>query len=131
VFLTGLVSREEKRMPEANSNLRITAKIRPASKPGSVKAHADVRIDFAASTLEIFGLSIVRHDPDKPAWVSYPQRAGGKDSKKYFSIVKLTGVLHDTICAAVLQEFEQMPAKDHGGVPHAQIPREPGDEVPF
>src|SRR5713101_2053651 len=118
-------------MPDANSSLRITVTLRAASKPGSVKAHVDVRIDFAASTLEIFGLSIVRHDPDKPAWVSYPQRAGGTDSKKYFSIVKLTGVLHDKVCAAVLQEFERTPATDRGGVPRAQIPREPGEEVPF
>lgn len=111
-------------------NLRIAiTSLRAASKPGSVKAHADVRIDFSASTLEIFGVSVVQHDPAKPAWVSYPQRAG-KDAKKYFAIVKLTGVLHDKLCAAVLDEWERT-ASDRGGVPRAQIPREPGDEAPF
>ncbi len=115
-------------------NLRITVtSLRAASKPGSVKAHADVRIDFSASSLEIFGASIVQHDPAKPAWVSYPQRAG-KDATKYFAVVKLTGVLHDKVCAAVLHEYERTSAaaSDRGGVvPRAQIPREPGDEVPF
>lgn len=111
-------------------DLRITVTIHAASKPGSVKAHADVRIDFSASSLEIFGVSIVQQDPSKPAWVSYPQRAG-KDAKKYFAIVKVTGVLHDKICAAVLHEWERVRASDRSGVPRAQIPREPGDEVPF
>jgi len=119
-------------MPDANSNLPITVTIRAASKPGSVKAHADVRVEFSSSSLEIFGVSIVQHDPAKPAWVSYPQRAG-KDAKKYFAIVKVTGVLHDKICAAVLHEWERLPASasDRGGVPRAQIPREPGGEAPF
>jgi hypothetical protein len=116
-------------------NLRITVTIRAASKPGSVKAHADVRVEFSSSSLEIFGVSIVQHDPAKPAWVSYPQRAG-KGAKKYFAIVKLTGVLHDKICAVVLEEWKRTPApatsaSNHGGVPRAQIPREPGDEAPF
>ena len=120
-------------MSDANSNLRITIiSLRAASKPGAVKAHADVRVEFSSSGLEIFGLSIVQHDPAKTAWVSYPQRAG-RDAKKYFAVVKVTGVLHDKICAAVLQEWERMPApaSNRGGVPRAQIPREPGDEAPF
>ena len=121
-------------MPDTNSNLRITVTIRAASKPGSVKAHADVRVEFSSSALEIFGVSIVQQDSAKPAWVSYPQRPG-KDAKKYFPIVKLTGVLHDKICAAVLREWERMPAptSDRGAVPRAQMPREPGDEdsIPF
>ena len=121
-------------MFDANSDLRITVtSLRAASKPGAVKAHADVRVEFSSSSLEIFGVSIVQHDPAKPAWVSYPQRAG-KDAKKYFAIVKLTGMLYEKICAAVLHDWERMPAsaRDHrGGVPRAQIPREPGDEAPF
>lgn len=117
----------------ANSNLpRITVTIRAASKPGSVKAHADVRVEFSSSSLEIFGVSVVQHDPAKPAWVSYPQRPG-KDAKKYFPIVKLTGVLNDKICAAILDEWKRIsaPASDRGGVPRAHMAREPGDEAAF
>lgn len=119
--------------PAAVSNPRITVALRAASKPGAVKAHGDVRIQFAQSTLEIFGLSVVRHDREKPAWVSYPQRAS-KDGKKYFAVVKLTGTLHEKICSAVLAEWEKAQARssDHGGAPHAQISQEPGDDsIPF
>lgn len=116
---------------EKTENLRITVTLRTASKPGSVKAHADVRVDFPASSLEVFGVSIVQHDSAKPAWVSYPQRAD-KNGKKYFSIVKLTGVLHDKICSTVLSEFERIQTAGGAAVPRAQIPaREPGDDIPF
>jgi len=115
----------------SNSNLKINVTLRGASKPGSVKAYADVHVEFSSSSLEIFGASIVQHDPQKPAWVSYPQRAG-KDGKKYFPIVRVSGMLHEKICAAVLREFEQMPASNNGAVPRAQIPHEPGDDsIPF
>lgn len=120
-------------MPDSNSNSRITVTLRAASKPGAVKAYADLRVEFSASTLEIFGVSVVQHDPAKPAWVSYPQRSG-KESKKYFPIVRATGALHESICGAVLREWQQTSAKasDPGGVPRAQIPREPGeDSIPF
>jgi hypothetical protein len=117
-------------MTDTNSNLRITVTLRAASKPGAVRAHADIVIDTGSSKIEICGLSVVKHDPEKPAWVSYPQRPG-KDAKKYFPIVKLTGVLHDKISAAVLAEWERMSAAPAGAVPRAQSRRQPGDEAPF
>lgn len=94
-------------MPVVDSNPKISVALRLAPKPGNIKAHADARVDFASSGFDIFGLSVVQHDPERPAWVSYPQRAG-KDTKKYFPIVKITGALHEKICAAVLQEFERV-----------------------
>ena len=100
------MSSELSQRSAAVSNEKITVTLRPAAKPGAVKAHADVRIEFAHFTVEIFGLSIVQHDPQKPAWVSYPQRIG-KNGKKYFPIVRVSGKLHDAICAAVLSEFER------------------------
>lgn len=119
-------------MPDANSNLRITVTLRAASKPSSIKAHADIVIDTGSSKIEVSGLSVIKHDPEKPAWVSYPQRPG-KDGKKYFSIVRVTGTLHEKISAAVLREWERAStlASDRGAVPHAHIPREPGEEAPF
>jgi hypothetical protein len=71
-------------MPDANSNLRITVMLRAASKPGLTKAFADVVIDTGSSKIEVFGLSVIKRDSEKPAWVSYPQRPG-KDGKKIFS----------------------------------------------
>jgi DNA-binding cell septation regulator SpoVG len=119
-------------MPDANSNLRITVTLRAASKPGSIKAHADIVIDSGSSKIEVSGLSVIKHDPEKPAWVSYPQRPA-KDGKKYFPIVRVTGALHEKISVAILHEWERTstPAKDHGDVRRAQIPREPGDEILF
>lgn len=96
-----------------------------ATKPGALKAHADIRIDFAHSALEILGLSVIHHDPSKPAWVSYPQRVG--KNGKYYAIVRLSGQLHDRISAAVLDEFKRMPASGPGPG-RMSIPREPGDD---
>lgn len=116
-----------------NSNCRIAVTVRAASKDGSVKGYADVRVLFGSSSLEISGVSIIQQDPAKPAWVSYPQRAG-KDAKKYYAIVRVTGALHQKISAAVLREWERTStsAIDRGHVPLGQIPREPGDDsIPF
>lgn len=114
--------------PTAVSNLKISVTLRAASKPGAVKAHADARLEFALSTIEIFGLSVVQHDPEKPAWMSYPQRAA--KSGKYYAHVRATGKLHEKICAAVLAEFERMRTP---GPERASIPRESGtdDDIPF
>ena len=118
-------------MSESNSNLKINVTLRAASKPGAVKAYADVRV-FSPLSFKVSGVSVVHHDPQKPAWVSYPQRAG-KDGKKYFATFEPYGVLDETIRADVLREFERMRASNNGGaVPRAQIPREQGDDsIPF
>lgn len=113
----------------AVSNPKITVTLRVANKPSAIKAHADVRVQFSHSTLEIFGLSIVHHDPEKPAWVSYPQRAA--KNGKYYSHVRVSGKLHDAICLAVLSEFERLKP---GSAPElASIAREPGEhsDIPF
>lgn len=115
-------------IPETDSNPRISITLRAASKPGSIKAHADMRVEFALSGFEIFGLSVVQHDFEKAAWVSYPQRAG-RDTKKYFPIVKVTGALHEKICAAVLREFERMTSSSANG-DKAQTSGEE-DSIPF
>lgn len=115
--------------PVGVSNPKISVTLRAASKAGAVKGHADVRVEFAHSTLEIFGLSVVQHDPNKPPWVSYPQRAA--KSGKYYAHVRASGRLHERICAAVLSEFERMP-KPGPDPERAAIPREPGeDDSPF
>ena len=116
--------------PAVVSNLKISVTLRAASKPGAVKAHADARIQFTQSTLEIFGLSVVQHDPDKPAWVSYPQRAA--KNGKYYAHVRASGKLHEKICAAVLSAFERTP-QPGPGPERASVPREPNadEDIPF
>lgn len=110
----------------AVSNVRISVKLRTATKPGAVKAHADARIQFAHSTLEIFGLSVVQHDPEKPAWVSYPQRAA--KNGKYYAYVRATGTLHERICSVVLSEFERTVEPERASIADE---REQDSDVPF
>lgn len=111
--------------PATVSNPKVSVTLRAAPKPGVVKAHADVRIQFAHSTLEIFGLSVVQHDPEKPVWVSYPQRAA--KNGKYYAHVRAIGKLHERICSVVLSEFERV-AKTGSGPERASIPREPAED---
>jgi len=93
---------------ETNSSLKINVALRSPSRPGATQAYADVTVEFGSSKLEISGMSIVRHDPEKPAWVSYPQRAG-KSGKKFYPVVRVFGALHEKISRAVLAEFRQRP----------------------
>lgn len=113
-------------VPASVSNPKIDITLRAVSKASSIKAYADVHIQFTDSTLEIFGLSVVKHDPEKPAWVSFPQRAG-KNGNKYFPIVSVSGALREKICAAVLNEFERTP-KPVTGPERVSDSHEPGDD---
>jgi hypothetical protein len=125
------MSNELSQEPAAVSNVKINVSLRAASKPGAIKAHADVTITFATSTLEIFGVSVIQQDESKPAWISYPQRAG-KDSKKYFPIVRARGGLHDYIAGEVLAEFTRSQSRELHAESKNDV-RQPGDDdsIPF
>ena len=99
---------ESSQKTETNSSLKISVSLRAPSKPCKTLAYADVTVEFGLSKIEISGMSIVRHDPEKPAWVSYPQRAG-KTGKKFYPVVRVLGALHEKISRAVLAEFRQRP----------------------
>jgi len=108
-------------------DLLITVTLRETSKPGAIRAHCDVRVESAGSTVEIFGISVVQPtDSQKPVFLSYPQRPG-RDSKRYFPVVRVTGALDRKISDAVLREWERVcaSAKESGAT------REPEEEVPF
>ena len=119
--------------PEANSNQKINPKItvslRLAPNIASVLAWADVRIQFARSKLEIWGLRVLQSDPKKHAWVAYPQTRG-KEAGKFYHVVRVSGALHDAISSAVLAEFEKAnPSAPGAGPERARIPGD--DEIPF
>ena len=116
--------------PEANSNPKITVILRLAPKAGSVLAWADVRIQFARSRLEIWGLRVLQSDPKKPAWTAYPQTRG-KEAGKFYHVVRASGALHDAIARAVLAEFEKAnrPSAPGPGPERARIPGD--DDIPF
>jgi len=119
---------------EPNPNLKISVSVRLAPNAGSVLAWADVKIQFARSKLEIWGLRVLQSDPKKPAWVAYPQKQG-KEAGKFYHIVRASGALHNAITSAVLAEFAKakpVSAPGPAGPSRAQIPPEAGDEdIPF
>ena len=82
---------------------RVSVEIRPASKPGSVKAYADVTVELTDGTIEIFGCAVVQKEGKQP-FVGMPSRAGTSIGK-YFPIVKLSGLIHQRLVSAVLEKF--------------------------
>lgn len=109
---------ESSQKTETNSSLKISVALTAPSKSSATLAYADVTVEFGFSKIKISGMSVVRHDPEKPAWVSYPQRAGkreGKNGKKYYDIFRAYGPLHEKISHAILAEFRRMsPLRDAG-----------------
>jgi len=115
--------------PEANSNPKITVTLRLAPNVGSVLAWADVRIQFARSKLEIWGVRVIQSDSQKPAWIAYPQTRG-KEAGKFYHVVRVSGALHDAISSAVLAEIEKAnPPAPGAGPERARIPGD--DNIPF
>lgn len=110
-------------------SISIVVNIRLNKSDGNLKAYADTEIRFDASVLSIHGLRVVETDPEKGPWVTYPQQKG-KDGKKWYDVVKITGKLHNEISSAVLKEYTDVKLTENrpSAVPRAQIPREPGEE---
>jgi len=77
--------------------------IRPNPKPGSVKAHADLHIEFPGGSLSILGLSVIEKD-GKAAWVAFPSRPGNI-SGKYFPVVEADGDVRKQISDLVLEKY--------------------------
>jgi len=116
--------------PEANSNPKITVTLRLAPNSGSTLAWADVRLQFARSKLEIWGIRVLQSGPEKPAWIAYPQTRG-KEKGKFYHVARASGALHDAISFAVLAEFDKakrVPAPG-AGPERARIPGD--DDIPF
>src|SRR5215469_11170723 len=115
------------------SESRIIANVRITHDTGTLKAYADVQVHFSASVLNIHGLRVIETDREKGPWVAYPQQAAKEKKNKWYDIVKVTGKLHDEITSAVLEGYADASTAGtrNSSVPHAQIPRDPGDDSPF
>ncbi len=79
--------------------------IRLNSKSPSVKAYADVHIEFPGGSLTLFGLSVIQKD-GKPAWVAFPSRPGNI-SGKYFPVVEADGDVRKQISELVLEKYHE------------------------
>jgi DNA-binding cell septation regulator SpoVG len=82
----------------------IVVNIVRATKPGALKAFADVKLFFPNGQLVVHGFSVIEQS-GKSAWVGFPQKSG-KTPGKYFPVIEADGELHGEIAAAVLDAYK-------------------------
>ena len=82
--------------------------IRPATRPGPVKAYADLRIKLQTGELVLHGFSIIEKD-GKPPWIGFPQKQGNR-AGKYFPVVEAEGKVREMIVETILKAYEQWQA---------------------
>jgi DNA-binding cell septation regulator SpoVG len=83
----------------------ISVEIRPTTKPGPVKAYADVTYTTEEGSIQIMGFAVVQKD-GKPPFVGPPSRAGTNPGR-FFPIVELGGNLRQSIFKAILEAYAQ------------------------
>lgn len=71
---------------------------------GSLKARADVRIEFPeGSSIVLYGVSVIEKD-GKPPWVALPSKKGNVPGK-YFPVVDAQGEIRKQITEVVLEAY--------------------------
>ena len=78
--------------------------IRPATKHGVLKAHADVRLEILGGELIIHGFSVVQQD-GKPPWIGFPSRPGSSEGK-FFPVVGAVGQIRELLVKAILDAYD-------------------------
>jgi DNA-binding cell septation regulator SpoVG len=81
----------------------ISAEIRLATKPGPLKAYADVRIETAEGVLCEQGYAVIQKDGNSP-FVGFPCRQGNTPGK-YFAIIEAEGDIRKEIVNAILAAY--------------------------
>ena len=84
--------------------MRFRVEIRPATRPGAIKAFADVECEVQEGMLRLLGFSIVQTE-GKPPFVGFPSKPGN-NAGKYFPVVEAEGSLRKSICEAVLSAYD-------------------------
>ena len=90
------------------SDTEIEVEIRPAVKPGKIKAFADVRLLLPDGEVFLHGFAVIQQDGKSP-WVGFPQYPG---RNKFFPVVEAKGRIHNAIVKAVLDAYRE---KDEEG----------------
>lgn len=85
------------------SDTEIEVEIRPATKPGKIKAFADVRLLLPDGEIFIHGFAVIQQDGKSP-WVGFPQVPG---RNKFFPVVEAKGRIQKAIIKAVLDTFRE------------------------
>ncbi len=96
------IERQHKERGNALNEPQIAVDIRLATKPGSTRAHADVRLHFPDGELILIGFAIIEK-PGKAPWVAFPQNRG---QNRYFDVIDAKGRIRDAILKAVLSAYE-------------------------
>lgn len=85
------------------SRPQIKVEIRPAGKPGSTKAYADVSLILPDGEVVLIGFAIIKQS-DKAPWIGFPQNHG---QNKYFPVVEAKGRIRETICKEILGAYHK------------------------
>jgi hypothetical protein len=88
---------------ETMSDTEIKVEIRPAVKPGKIKAFADVRLFLSDGEIFVYGCAVIQNDGKSP-WVGFPQNPG---RNKFFPVVVAKGRIEKAITKAVLDAFRE------------------------
>jgi len=88
-------------------NISIKVEIRWATKPGNVKAYADISLNLPEGNLVLHGFSII-DQPGRDPWVGFPAKAGNTPGK-FFPVVEADGSLKQEIFKAVLEAYRDPP----------------------
>jgi DNA-binding cell septation regulator SpoVG len=88
----------------------ISVEIRPASRPGPVKAYADVTYALPDGTIVIRGCAVVQKD-GKPPFVGMPSRPGTSPGK-FFRVIEIDGAVYTRLVKAVLEKFTNFEGRE-------------------
>lgn len=91
------------------NSMRFNVEIRPATRPGAIKAFADVECIVQDGMLKLLGFSIVQKD-GKPPFVGFPSKPGSNPGK-YFPVVEAEGSLRKSLAEAVLSAYDEWEAR--------------------
>jgi DNA-binding cell septation regulator SpoVG len=87
----------------------IEVEIRFSTKPGPVKAYADVEMRTTNGSLKEHGYAIIQKD-QKPPFVGFPSRPGNI-SGKFFPIIEAEGDIRQAILDQILRAYKSADAQ--------------------
>jgi len=84
----------------------ISAEIRLSSKPGSVKAYADLQIETTEGMLHEKGYAVIQKEGGSP-FIGFPSRPGNTPGK-FFPIIEAEGDIRKAIFDVILTAFQKI-----------------------
>jgi DNA-binding cell septation regulator SpoVG len=82
---------------------KIKVEIRPATKPGKIKAFADVQFSLSDGEILVRGFAVIQQEGGHP-WIGFPELPG---RNKFFPIIEANGRIEKAIINAILDAFRE------------------------